>query len=305
MGVVVVGALIALVWSLRFDKFELSDFAYQKLIARATSDQELAVKAVRPFLAEVKALRYMCLICLAVIITALLGQLNSTVVSILTSIFIIYIAYVLARLSFVQKKAGSAFVKLHPYIIKLARILKPLWGVTATAGNSKIILPESTEELVDQLHRLSASVIQPHQRQRIETVIKSEGKTVKNIMTRKKFVVTVEPSATLGPIVLADLQKSGHGYFPVMTKKGEPEGVLALIDIANIHEAKQRTKVRESMDLHITWAEEDMSLTELADLFLQEKQYLVLVRDLDGSFTGVVTIADLMKHLVGITKGDL
>jgi len=121
-------------------------------------------------------------------------------------------------------------------------------------------------------------------------------------MTHKKRVVMVEPSATLGPIVLSDLQKSGHGYFPVATKKGEPEGILTLSDVSDIQLAKQRSSVRDIMSQHIAWVEESTSLYELAGAILQEKQYLILVRNLEGEFSGVVTMADLMKHLLGIVK---
>ena len=88
----------------------------------------------------------------------------------------------------------------------------------------------------------------------------------------------------------------------MVTKKGEPEGILKLSDISDLQTAKQRSQVREQMSSHLSWVEESTSLYELAAAILQEKQYLVLVRNENAEFSGIVTIADLMKHLVGIVK---
>jgi CBS domain containing-hemolysin-like protein len=56
------------------------------------------------------------------------------------------------------------------------------------------------------------------------------------------------------------------------------------------------------MSAHTAWAQEDASLFELAAAFLKEKQYVMLVRNQEGEFSGLVTIADLMKHLLGVVK---
>lgn len=56
------------------------------------------------------------------------------------------------------------------------------------------------------------------------------------------------------------------------------------------------------MSMNIAWVEEDASLFELAKAFLEEKQYIALVKNQEGECSGLVTIADLMKHLLGIVK---
>ena len=58
-------------------------------------------------------------------------------------------------------------------------------------------------------------------------------------------MTAVEPSATLGPIVLSDLQKTGHGYFPVLASGGDVEGILRLADVSDIAAAKKRSTVSE------------------------------------------------------------
>ena len=114
--------------------------------------------------------------------------------------------------------------------------------------------------------------------------------------------MTVEPGAALGPIVLSDLQKSGHGHFPVMTKKGEPEGVLVLSDVSDIESAKKRLVVRDIMSSHISWVDEEYSLASLMQEFLENKQYIIFVNNSDDLFTGIITVADLLKHSIGVVK---
>lgn len=291
-----------LIGAVKLNQFEMSEFAFKEELLNQTGEQAKLRKALHKLLPKVRLLQVVELVLALVISVALFSYLNNPILGTLYALISLFIIVVVSRLQFVQKFAKDIFIQSLEVILKITELLQPLWIALGIPKRKELLQPHSLLELTDQLRRLPSTVISPLQRQRLETVLESDTKVVKDIMTPKKRLILVEPSATLGPIVLSDLQKSGHGYFPVSTKKGEPEGILTLSDVSDLQLAKQRSTVRDFMSSHIAWVEETTSLQELAQAILQEKQYLVFVRNEQGELSGIVTIADLMKHLIGIVK---
>ena len=302
---VVLGAsqlFILLIGSVDLGRFDLSEFAFRDYIqSYAGKDAKLRRKLQRQ-LPKVRLLQKLELLLAGVASVTLFTHLLSPVLGAVYAVLSFAVINLLIRLHFIQKVGYTIFEASLELILKAVEILNPLWFVVGTTKAKELKQAASLEEFTDQLRRLPSTVLNPTRRQRLESVLESENKTVKDIMTPKRRVVMIEPSATLGPILLSDLEKSGHGYFPVATKKGQPEGILKLSDIGDIQAAKQRTQVREQMSAHMSWISEDSSLYELATTILQEKQYLIMVRSPDDEFSGLVTIADLMKHLLGVVE---
>lgn len=294
--------LLLLVASLKFQQFEMSEFAFRSQLEHRPGQQAALLRAIYKQLPGIKALRILKAAVLFAIGVTLFAVLTGPVAGTIYALLSAGVITGLSRLSFTEDLAEKAFSFVVQPALKAAHLLKPLWAVTGLPPKKALLLPGSLEEFNDQLRRLPSTVMQPLQRQRLESILMAEEKTVKDIMTPKKRVITVEPSATLGPVVLADLEKSEHGYFPIVTKKGEPEGILTLSDVSDLQIAKQRSSVRELMSSYIAWVEEDASLFELISTFLEEKQYIVLVRNQDAEFSGIVTLADVMRSLIGVTK---
>jgi len=293
---------LLLIGGTKLDQFELSEFAFREQLAHHSGKTAKLRRSLFKHLPEVRLLQRVELVTAGIVLVALYSHLWQPVLGTVYAAISLLIITALTRLSLLQTLSLHLFEATLELVLKTAVSLQPLWYLIGLPKRKELAQPSSIEEFTDQLRRLPSTVLSPLRRQRLESVLESETKTVKAIMTPKKRVVMVEPSATLGPIVLSDLEKSGHGHFPVATKKGEPEGILTLAGVSDLEQAKQRVVVREQMSSHVSWVEEDTSLYELAAAFLQEKQYLILVRNLEGNFSGVVTIADLMKHLLGIVK---
>gem|GEM_PF-3185512 len=293
---------ILLIAGVKLDQFELSEFAFREQMSEYTGKIAKLRRSLHKKLPQVRLLQRLELVIAGVLSVTLLTQLVQPILGALYALILFALINVLTRIRFVQTVSIKLFEPSLELILKTTEILQPIWFVVGTSKPREIVQPASLEEFTDQLRRIPSTVLNPTRRQRLESVLESEDKSVKDIMTPKRRVVMVEPSATLGPIVLSDLEKSGHGYFPVATKKGEPEGILKLSDLSDLQTAKQRSQVREQMSSHISWTEETATLYELALIILREKQYLILVRNEANEFIGVVTIADLMKHLLGVVE---
>lgn len=294
--------VILLIGAVDLDQFELSEFAFRERLAHHSGESARLHRQLHKLLPEVRLLQKVELTIAASISVVIFSYLQNPALGTLYALGALLLIAILSRLQIVKQQATKLFESTLGVVLLVTTKLHPLWVVIGIPAPRVVVQPGSQAEFTDQLRRLPSTVLNPIQRQRLETVLASEEKTVKDIMTPKKRVITVEPAATLGPIVLSDLQKSGHGYFPVATKKGEPEGILTLGDLGDIQAAKQRASVRDLMSEQVAWVEESTSLYELANAFLQEKQYLILVRNINAEFSGIVTVADFMKHTLGVVK---
>ena len=294
--------LLIILAGLKFDRFEMSDFTFRRYIEGFTGDSAKLERQLHKMLGEVRLFwQLKTVLCFAVSVT-LFTHLNTPLFGVVYSLIALLLIKVIARTNAVQQISSRSFRSGLKVILRGTTYLKPLWVITGVPSSKKSGQPLSHDEFIHQLQGLPSTVLSPMQRQRVETLLASDEKTVKDIMTPKRRVVSVAPSATLGPIMLSDLEKSGHGYFPVATKKGQPEGILVLSELTNIEHAKQGRVVRDLMSSHISWSSQDSSLTSLVHTILDEKQYMVFVRNGDEEFVGVVTVADIIRHTLGIVK---
>lgn len=286
--------------ALDLNRYRLSAFELRTQLAHRSDQKSRLLRQINKYISEIATLRTIDTTSLLIVLAGLLAYLEQSLVGIPYALGAAMLAWLIARIPFMRDISAVIFERHAIFICQLAQRGGPILRFIQRPSVPQ--LAGSKAELLDSIQTMPSTVLLPIERQRLELVLQAEEKTVQSIMTPKKRVVMVEPSATLGPIVLSDLQKSGHGYFPVATKKGEPEGILTLSDVADIQQAKQRSSVRELMSSHVAWVEENTSLYGLAEAFLDEKQYIILVRNLEGEFSGIVTIADLMKHVLGVVK---
>jgi CBS domain containing-hemolysin-like protein len=295
-------AFLLMIGSVRLNQYDMSEFGLKQKLADLPATKSKQLRRLHGLLPSVSLLQRVELTVAAsasvILMTALVGPFTAF----LFSVAIFLLLALLSRLKIVQNYSVKLFESTLDVVLTTTEKLKPLWTIIGIPSRSSSFAPESLQELLNQISKLPAPVVDSNQKQRLISVIESETKVVKDIMTPRRRVVSVKPSAILGPIVLSDLQKTGHGFFPVVDKGAEPEGVLDISDISDIQSAKQQGRVRDIMSSQLVWVEEETSLAEMIQAFLLEKQYLMLVRNLDGDFTGVVTIADLMKQLIGVVK---
>jgi CBS domain containing-hemolysin-like protein len=204
----------------------------------------------------------------------------------------------LRRISLVKKYSHQLFETLLEVIIKVSNWFKPLWWLVGLPKKNNQLLPTSEYELKDLIEKTIS--VSKEDRERLSHVLEANHKTAKDIMTQRGKVAHVAQSSTLGPILLAELEKSGHRYFPVFTKNEEVVGILNLRAVSDVGTAKGFGKVSDIMEEDLVWVPDDMPVYEVAKMFLSAKQYVLLVQNEQFEFAGIITIADLLKHTIAI-----
>lgn len=295
VGLIVDNVVLLMIAAPDLGRFELSSFQLKQ--------ETKQFKTIHKNLPKIRLLQKVELVVLGSAAVALAVALYGYLYGVIAALLGFVIIAILGRFSLVRSQASQLFDRSLDVILFASSVAWPLRYLLGESQRGGVgTKPQSLDELLDVIETLPVDVVSGTYKQRLVSVLKTETKMVKDVMTGKKQALVVDPGATLGPILLSDLQKSGHGYFPVGAKKSHPEGLLDISELTDIHGAKKNKTVRDIMDTNLVWVEEETSLEELVQAFLQEKQYLMFVRNLDGDFTGIVTIADLLEHLTGIVK---
>ncbi len=224
--------------------------------------------------------------------------LDPVVLGVVWVLLMALILMILRRFTWVQHPAYQLFERMLELILTISLKLKPLWWAIGLPPKQNVIMPSSAEELADVMSHTAA--LAQEEKERLQLVLEVSAKTAKNIMTPARKVTHVTPGATLGPVLLADLEKSGHGYFPVINKQDGVVGMLSLKQVADISSAKSHNKVADIMSEDVIWVPADLPVLEVAQMFLSAKQYVLLVQNEEQEFAGLLTIADLLKHTLAI-----
>jgi CBS domain containing-hemolysin-like protein len=120
---------------------------------------------------------------------------------------------------------------------------------------------------------------------------------VSDIMTPKRKVHSIDINEILGPIVLSELHKTRHSYFPVYDgKTTNVVGILSLVTLAGL---KTTINVTEVMSQTIYYVHEEQMLGELLQVMIKTSQELFVVINSNQEYVGIVTAREVLKKLVG------
>lgn len=120
---------------------------------------------------------------------------------------------------------------------------------------------------------------------------------VSEILVPKRVVKSVATHEAVGPILMADLHKSGHSRFPVY--EGTHDNVVGMLYLHDLVAAKQTGTVAEVMKHRLLYVHEDFTLYDTLQAFLKTKHHLFLVVNSFEEYVGIITIEDILEQMIG------
>lgn len=159
---------------------------------------------------------------------------------------------------------------------------------------------ESQEQLLHLVE--SSSVLTGDQLLIVKHGLNWHTTKVGDIMQPRQAIVSVKQSELLGPLVLDDLHKSGHGQFPVV--KGSLDTVVGILSITELIESvgsAHSPTAGKVMSQQVVYVAIQDTLPQALHLLQKSKQHMVIVKDTDGKTVGLVTLADITGSLLGKT----
>jgi len=203
-----------------------------------------------------------------------------------------------------QKGLQHAMTKAYePYEEKLLQFVEKFPLVGRLLGRDHSTPRDQHLESVEQLLHLvegAGHILSPDQQNIVRHGLSWHQVQVKEVMTKRRDIVAIKHNELVGPLVLDDLHRSGYSRFPVMQANVDNViGVLNITDLLDIHNAKKSHTAEKVMAPQVLRIEEDEPLPQALSLLQKSHQHLMIVVDEEGNTTGLVTLTDIMRSLLG------
>lgn len=122
-------------------------------------------------------------------------------------------------------------------------------------------------------------------------------KRVKEIMTPKNVVFSLEESEKLDENVLNEIKYSGFSRIPVYSE--EKDNIVAVLNVKSLINLDDGKRVKDvQLEGKIFEIDEDTKLDVLLNIFIQRKSHIAYVVDEYKTFLGVVTMEDLLEEIL-------
>jgi CBS domain containing-hemolysin-like protein len=188
---------------------------------------------------------------------------------------------------------------LHPI---LSRLASPFESHHEVRGqHTGIYEREDLLELLDRQASQEDSRITDEELAIARRALTFSDRHVVDVLTPRAGIKVVSSDATVGPVLIDELHKSGQ---PFVLVSGETKNDM----IGSLHVTtlgiKTSGHVRDHMDGPLHFLHERDSLAEALHAFLTTNQPLFAVVNSHGEFLGVVTIEAIMRELLGHLPGE-
>jgi putative hemolysin len=205
-------------------------------------------------------------------------------------------------------------LRLSPPMRILARIARPVVSVIEGTVKATVkLLPgrgkTETASRSEWLHELRAAV--------------SLARTSQLLGERQEKIVLAAASLSMRPVrdiiipiqdmsmiylgdslieALIQAHRDMHTRFPVCKVKDDPQSVEGFVNFKDIVAAMRvnpKDPSIKGISRPVTRVPEDMVLSQLLEMMIQQKTHIVMVVSKTGTLLGMVTLEDVMEELVG------
>lgn len=151
---------------------------------------------------------------------------------------------------------------------------------------------------------LQSGAIDSEEKSIIQNLLRLENLNVRDIMTPRSVVLTVNEDLTLQE-VYSEIRPLQFSRIPVFKKEMDNITGLILKDIIleNLAEDKHNKKASE-IKREIIFVDDSMSVAKLMDTLILKHQHLAMVADKFGTMVGLVTMEDVFETLLGLEIVD-
>lgn len=188
------------------------------------------------------------------------------------------------------------FAERFPYLVRLIRTVSP------PIEDATIDSKEELRHMVSQ----SGTLLSDDERAIIMSSLTFNSRSVKDVMTPRGVIDTINRTEILGPVVLDDLHQTGHSRIPVIDKDiDHVVGILYLRDLLVIDGGKRYSRtVEKAMNPKVYYIKETQNLSQALAAFIKTHHHLFIVVNEFRETVGLLTLEDVLEALLGRKIND-
>lgn len=123
-------------------------------------------------------------------------------------------------------------------------------------------------------------------------------KLVRDVMTPRRAINSVNITETVGPILMGELHKSGHSRFPVY--EGKKDNFVGLLYMRDMLKARAGGHVKNLMESKVYYVHDESALGEVLQAFIKTHHHMFLVVNNFEEVVGLVTMEDILERILGV-----
>jgi CBS domain containing-hemolysin-like protein len=183
---------------------------------------------------------------------------------------------------------------LYPLLSRVERIILKHTPITVHTGlYEKQDLVELLKQQKGQLdNRISKEEIAI-----ARNALTFGDKLVRDVMTPRRVMKSINASDSVGPVTMEELHKSGHSRFPVYEdKKDNFVGILYMRDMVK---ARAGGLVKSLMESKVFYVHDESNIDEVLQAFIKTHHHLFLVVNNFEEIVGLITMEDILEEILG------
>lgn len=210
----------------------------------------------------------------------------------------------------IPKTLGANYWKqLTPFMVRSLRILMFFLApfVWMSTWITRLIKNDSERSVFSRADvsamadaGLKSGAIDKEEKSIIQNLLRLEKLTVRDIMTPRSVVLTVDEELTMEEIY-KEHKPFAYSRIPIFTEQSDNISGLILKDsilenLAEDNHTKKATEIKRD----ILFVEDSFTVAKLMDTLILKRQHLAMVADKYGTVVGLVTMEDLFETLLGL-----
>lgn len=298
----IVGFLIGFVALVAIASIVIPNGSLGKFERQRRSAVKVDVEVERElYFGDITSLRHVLEALFLVVTTAFSVASFGWVIGIIIAVVIALEYGALARMKLVRTTMTKQYYKLEPklfeFIVRYPKVVKYI----------RVFTPESQETMLhsrEELHHLierSVGVLSSDEKKLLLSAMNFKDLLVREAMTPRSMIESINKVEVLGPLVLDDLHKKGYSRFPVIENDVDHVvGILHLRDVLTLDSAKRHTsRVESAMEQRVLYIHEDQTLEHALNSFIKTHHHLFIVVNEYRETIGLLTLEDVTEALLG------
>jgi CBS domain containing-hemolysin-like protein len=187
---------------------------------------------------------------------------------------------------------------LHPSLSRATDLAKRRYVVP---NHTKIYERDDLLELIDRQPDQPDNRMTEEELEIAKRALSFGDYQVSDVLVSRKQLKTILADDTIGPILIDELHKGGQDQLPVReSAKGAIVGTLSRGKLT----LQSKGHIRDVMDSHVYYLHESDSLSEALHAFFVTNHPLFVVVNSFEEYVGIVTVAGIVRQLLGHLPGD-
>lgn len=206
----------------------------------------------------------------------------------------------IARRPAVTKRAQKLYEQHETAVLGLIKrypaVMRILRNVSRQEPADTVL--DSREELT-HLIETSGTLLSTDEKKLLTHSLSFGEREVREVMTPRGVIDSINQSELLGPLVLDDLHKTGHSRFPVID--GDVDHVVGMLHIQNLFalDSKRSVTAGKAMEPRVFYIKEDQNLQHALAAFIRTHHHLFVVVNEFRETVGLLSLEDVIEALLG------